>query len=93
MRLFSEYQASHPESKLTPVFLLSLDALADELVEPSHWRRAVESGMSLVDTRALYPPGWPMSPCASSATCCLEMLRWMPPVYPDTLPEGIATSW
>jgi hypothetical protein len=31
MRLFSEYQASHPESELTPVFLLSLDAAGQSL--------------------------------------------------------------
>lgn len=31
MRLFHEYQASHPESDLTPVFLLSLDAAGQSL--------------------------------------------------------------
>ncbi len=31
MRLFREYQASHPESELTPVFLLSLDAAGQSL--------------------------------------------------------------
>ena len=31
MRLFSEYQASHPGSELTPVFLLSLDAAGQSL--------------------------------------------------------------
>jgi hypothetical protein len=31
MRLFREYQASHPESELTPVFVLSLDAAGQSL--------------------------------------------------------------